>query len=63
MKEGIIYNSVVPGTNEKPISDLLGFSLDNIKTFYDSEYNNSKQVSELALILFRQLNVLHKLPR
>ncbi len=63
MKEGIIYSSVVPGTNEKPISDLLGYSLDNIKTFYDSEYNNSKQVSELALILFRQLKVLHKLPR
>ena len=63
MKEGIIYNSVVPGTNEKPISDLLGFSLENIKTFYDSDYNNSKQVGELALILFRQLKVLHKLPR
>ena len=63
MKEGFVYNSVVPVTNEKPISDLLGFSLENIKTFYDSEYNNSKQVSELALILFRQLKVLHKLPR
>lgn len=63
MKEGFIYNSVVPVTNEKPISDLLGYSLDNIKTFYDNEYNNSKQVSELALILFRQLKVLHKLPR
>jgi len=63
MKEGIIYNSVVPVTNEKPISDLLGFSLENIKNFYDSDYNNSKQVSELALILFRQLKVLHKLPR
>ena len=63
MNEGLIYTSVVPGTNEKPISDLLGFSLENIKTFYDSDYNNSKQVSELALILFRQLKVLHKLPR
>lgn len=63
MKEGIIYSSVVPGTNEKPISDLLGFSLDNIKTFYDGEYSNSTQVGDLALILFRQLKVLHKLPR
>lgn len=63
MKEGFIYNSVVPLTNEKPISDLLGYSLENIKSFYDNEYNNSKQVSELSLILFRQLKVLHKLPR
>ena len=63
MKEGFIYTSVVPITNEKPISDLLGYSLENIRTFYDNEYNNSKQVSELSLILFRQLKVLHKLPR
>jgi len=63
MKEGLIYTSVVPGTNEKPISDLLGYSLDNIKTFYDNEYNNAKQVGELSLVLFRQLKVLHKLPR
>lgn len=63
MNEGFIYSAVVPQSNEKPISDLLGFSLDNIREFYDGEYNNSKQVSELALILFRQLKVLHKLPR
>lgn len=63
MNEGFICSAVVPQTSEKPISDLLGFSLDNIREFYDGEYNNSKQVSELALILFRQLKVLHKLPR
>ncbi len=64
MKEGFIYNTVVSSTTgDKPVSDLLGFSLDNISAFYESDYNNSKHVTELALILFRQLRVLHKLPR
>ncbi len=63
MKEGVIYNTIVPSTNEKPIQDLISFSLENINLFYDNEYNNSKQVVELCSILFRQLKVLHKLPR
>ncbi len=64
MKEGFIYNNVISSTSsDKPISDLLGFSLENIEQFYDGEYSNSSHVSELSLILFRQLRVLHKLPR
>lgn len=62
-KEGVLFNKVVPVTNEKPISDLLGFSLDTINGFYGKKENNAKQVGELALMLFRQLKVLHKLPR
>ena len=62
-KEGILFNKAVPVTNEKPISDLLGFSLDTITSFYGKKENNAKQVGELALMLFRQLKVLHKLPR
>lgn len=63
LSEGFIFSAVVPQINEKPIPDLLGFSLDNIREFYEKDYNNSKQVCELALILYRQLKVLHKLPR
>lgn len=62
MKEGFIYMAVVPQTSDKPLQDLLGFSLDGIKKFYDKSTVND-HVSELALILFRQLRVLHKLPR
>lgn len=63
MKEGIIFSSVVPGVDEKPVSDLLGFSLDNIREFYDKEYSNGEHVTNIALVLFKQLKVLHKLPR
>ena len=62
-KEGLIFNYAVPITNEKPISDLLGYSLETINAFYDRKEDNAKQVGELALILFRQLKVLHKLSR
>lgn len=63
VKEGLIFNLALPMTNEKPISDLLGYSLETINSFYDKAEDNSKQVCELSLILFRQLKVLHKLSR
>lgn len=63
IKEGLVLNYAVPITNEKPISDLLGYSLETINAFYDKPESNTKQVGELALILFRQLKVLHKLSR
>lgn len=63
LKEGLMYNAIVPSTNEKPISDLLGFSLNNINIFHPNTYSNTRQVMNLSLILFRQLKVLHKLPR
>lgn len=61
--EGLLLGYAMPITNEKPISDLLGNSLDQITEFYDKPEANAKQVGELALILFRQLKVLHKLSR
>ena len=63
LKEGYIYGSIMPTGLERNASDMLGLSLDNITAFYDFDYSNAKQVSTIALILFRQLKVLHKLPR
>ena len=64
IKEGFICSNVSNYLSDRPIADLLGFSLDNIESYYDGEdMVNAKQVGNLALILFRQLKVLHKLPR
>ncbi len=63
VKEGLVFNLALPTTNEKPISDLLGYGLETINAFYDRPEDNAKQVGELSLILFRQLKVLHKLSR
>ena len=63
MADGILYNYAIPITNEKPISDLLGYSLETINTFYPSPRTNARHIYELCLVLFRQLKVLHKLSR
>lgn len=61
--DGLLFNKVIPLTLEKPISDTLGYSLQMLNEFYDMKPNNSQHVYDLAMILFKQLKVLHKLPR
>ncbi|MBQ3494683.1 MAG: hypothetical protein IJA69_04640 [Clostridia bacterium] len=63
IEDGLIYNYVVPEINEKPLSDMLTYALDNIRLFYDKELSNTQNVYNLAIILFKQLKVMHKLPR
>jgi exopolyphosphatase/guanosine-5'-triphosphate,3'-diphosphate pyrophosphatase len=62
--EGVLFSKACPSTIEKPITDVLGYSLDTINEYYNnSNIKNTKNVYELSLILFKQLKVLHKLPR
>ena len=61
---GVLLKEVVPVTLEKPISDVLGFSVVNETCHYDPENTkHNEQVYNLAMLLFKQLRVLHKLPR
>ena len=61
---GILYSEVVPSTLEKPISDVLGFSVIAETSFHDKEgEKHNEQVYNLSMLLFKQLRVLHKLPR
>lgn len=61
--EGLLLNTVIPLTQEKPISDNLGYSLQVLNEYYDPKPNNSEHVYELSMLLFKQLRVLHKLNR
>lgn len=61
--EGVLFNKIIPLTLEKPISDTLGYSLQVMNDYYDRKPNNSQHVYEVSMILFKQLKVLHKLPR
>lgn len=62
--EGLLFAKVCPLTLEKPISDVLGYSLDTLNSYYNNfAVKNTKNVYELSLVLFKQLKVLHKLPR
>lgn len=61
---GLLYGDVVPSTLEKPISDVLGFSVIAETSFHDKEgEKHNEQVYNLSILLFKQLRVLHKLPR
>ncbi len=61
--EGILFNSACPLTLEKPVADVLGFSLDKQNAYYNTYSQNTTHVYSLAMILFKQLKVLHKLSR
>lgn len=61
--DGLLFHEVIPLTIEKPISDTLGYSLQMLNDYYDKKPNNSLHIYEISMMLFKQLKVLHKLPR
>lgn len=63
MREGIIYNYIVPNILEKPLSEMMNYSLDNIRLFYDNKSLSDNHLYNLTIMLFKQIKVLHKLPR
>lgn len=60
---GVLFSQCVPSTSEKPIVDIIGYSLTANLCFRENFVNNQLHVYELAAILFRQLRVMHKLGR
>lgn len=63
LREGIMFNYAMPITLEKPISDVLGYSLQTLIRYYDCNIKHVEQVVNLSVQLFKQLRVLHKFPR
>lgn len=63
-EEGLMINSLPVDNSDKLIpSDMLSMSLESIRTFYDRELSNTTNVYNLAIMLFKQLKVVHKLAR
>lgn len=58
----ILLNGENQGT-DKPITDILGYSLETQRKFFEDSMSNSINVYNLSMILYKQLRVLHKLPR
>ena len=64
ISDAIILTKTYPVTLEKPISDVLGYSIECQNTFYNnSAIKNTTNLYNISMILYRQLKVLHKLPR
>jgi exopolyphosphatase/guanosine-5'-triphosphate,3'-diphosphate pyrophosphatase len=63
LRTGIMFNYAVPMTVDKPISDVLTYSLNTITDFYGLDQKHIDHVVGLSVQLFKQLRVLHKFPR
>ncbi|PWM75244.1 MAG: hypothetical protein DBX59_02105 [Bacillota bacterium] len=63
LRTGLIFNYAVPTTLDKPISDILGYSLGGLIEYYHCNKQHTEQVVDLSIQLFKQLRVLHKFPR
>ncbi|MBO7528174.1 MAG: hypothetical protein J6T74_09865 [Clostridia bacterium] len=61
--EGVVAQNLPNDAQDRVPSDMLSVSLETIRTFYDRELSNTLNVYNLAVILFKQLKVIHKLPR
>ena len=63
LRDGIMINQSMPITLEKPISDVLGYSLDRLVKYHGCDPKHVEHVLQLSIMLFKQLRVLHKFSR
>lgn len=62
--EGFLFNMSQPSTLEKPIADVLSYSVDAVARYLEADgMKHNEHVNNLATLLYKQLKVLHKLPR
>ena len=59
---GIVAKNLLSQTGEKPLLDILGYSLSAINEFFPPNINIDNNYS-ISVILYKQLKVLHKLSR
>lgn len=59
---GMLNINALSNTQER-FNDLLSNSLENYYEFAKDEFSINKYVHNLAIVLFKQLKVMHKLPR
>ncbi|MDR1939223.1 MAG: Ppx/GppA family phosphatase [Clostridiales bacterium] len=63
LREGAMFRYAVPTTVEKPISDILGYGINTMLYNFNMNIPHAEHVYSLSVQLFKQLKVLHKLPR
>jgi exopolyphosphatase/guanosine-5'-triphosphate,3'-diphosphate pyrophosphatase len=62
-REGIMFRHAYPTVADKPIGDILGHGIYTLLHHFNLNIAHAEHVFELSMQLFRQLKVLHKLPR
>ena len=58
-----MFNHAVPSTLERPITDVLWHSVTTMMKYFDVNIPHAEHVCNLSIQLYKQLRVLHKLPR
>lgn len=63
LREGAMFRYAYPTVAEKPIGDILGHSIYTMLHHFNMNIAHAEHVFDISMQLFRQLKVLHKLPR
>lgn len=63
LREGALFRYAVPTVTEKPISDITGHGIYTFLNKFDMNITHCEHVYDLSMQLYKQLKVLHKLPR
>lgn len=63
LREGYLDYYLMPEVFDRPLSEMFSYSLENINAFFKVPNSNNEKVYELAINVFKQLKVIHKLPR
>lgn len=63
LREGALFRYAYPTVAEKPISDIVGHSIYTLLHHFNANIQHAEHVFDISMQLFRQLKVLHKLPR
>ncbi|HHX49439.1 MAG TPA: Ppx/GppA family phosphatase [Clostridiales bacterium] len=63
LREGAMFRYACPITAEKPLPDIVGHGIYTMLHHFDMNIEHAEHVYDLSMQLFRQLRVLHKLPR
>lgn len=61
--DGYVATTLLPEICEKPLSEMFTYSLENINAFLSNPNSNNCKVYDLCINVFKQLKVIHKLPR
>lgn len=63
-EEGVTLSAMPQEVQDRTLpTDMLTNCLETIRTFYDRELSNTSNVYTLAIMLFKQLKVIHKMSR
>lgn len=63
LREGAMFRYAAPSTMEKPLGDVLGHSIGTLLSQFNMNVAHAEHVFDISLQLYRQLKVLHKMPR